>query len=319
MSEQERLERFDAAVKKHIKLLSSPNAATRRKAAAWLGEAGDPQAITRLKQVYEEDRDANVRAAAAYALSMFRALEEALADDKRKDKALQLLENIVHEGKMGRRTRIPGGCLRQLTAGLTTSLLILLAFNFVIWPFLLNPHALPPAAPAAAPEALRPVEESVGETSATAVPTATTTEAPTPTPTLAPRLDPLLAPHVAALYAIIDDVRGPRGAATTLEQYWNDVRSFGSTGGCLQPLPVIPADYELPADAAAASPQLDLAKNLVNTGLELLRQSWGQFQAACAAGLAANLNDGLKAVETVKIAFSAAISQLDELRSPQAG
>lgn len=309
MSEQERLERFEAAVKKHIKLLSSPDAAARRKAAAWLGEAGDPQAITRLKQVYEDDDDPGVRAAAAYALSMFRALEEALADEKRQAKALNLLENIVHKGQMGRRTRIPGGCLRQLAAGLATSLLVLLAFNFAIWPYLLDLNAPPPAAPtpAGAPEASESAE-------ATSVPAAAPTPAPTPTPTPAPRVDPLTAPHIAALYAIVDDVRGPRGAASTLEQYWNDVRSAGATGGCTQPLPAIPADYELPADAAAASPALDLAKNLVNTGLGLLRLGWNQFQAACATGLAAGLNDGLRSIDNIKAAFSTAAGQLDALR-----
>ncbi len=310
MSEQERVERFEAAVKKQIKLLSSPDAAVRRKAAAWLGEAGDPQAITRLKQVYEDDEDPGVRAAAAYALSMFRALEEALASEKRQPKAMKLLEDIVHKGRMGRRTRIPGGCLRQLAAGLATSLLILLAFNFVIWPYLLDPNAPPPAAPtASAPTAAPEAGEAAEETSA---PTAAPTAAPTPTP--APRLDPLVAPHIAALYAVIDEVRGPRGAASALEQYWSDVRSAGTTGGCTQPLPAIPANYELPEDAAAASPELDLAKNLVNTGLGLLRLGWDQFQAACAAGLAAGLNDGLRSVDNIKAAFSTAASQLDALR-----
>ena len=109
-------------------------------------------------------------------------------------------------------------------------------------------------------------------------------------------------------------MRGPRGAASALEQYWSDVRSAGTTGGCTQPLPAIPANYELPADAAAASPELDLAKNLVNTGLGLLRLGWDQFQAACAAGLAAGLNDGLRSVDNIKAAFSTAASQLDALR-----
>ena len=43
------LDAFEANVRNYIKLLSSPDAKVRRKAAAWLGEAGDPNAITRLK------------------------------------------------------------------------------------------------------------------------------------------------------------------------------------------------------------------------------------------------------------------------------
>jgi HEAT repeat protein len=49
------LDAFEAEVKGKIKQLSSKDAATRRKAAAWLGEAGDPTAITSLAQVYKND------------------------------------------------------------------------------------------------------------------------------------------------------------------------------------------------------------------------------------------------------------------------
>ncbi len=298
MSEQERVARFEAAVNRHIKLLSAPDAATRRQAAAWLGEAGDPKAITRLKQVYEDDEDAGVRAAAGYALSMFRALEQALADDKRQAKALKLFEDIVYKDKLGRRTRIPRGCLGQLAVALATSLVVLLAFNFVVWP-LLDPAAAPDEAqPTAIPPTAAP-----DEAQATAIP-----------PTAAPTADPTVAQHINALYAIVDDVRAPRGAASVLTQYWNDVRSGGATGGCTQPLPAIPADYELPPEIQAASPDLALAAGLVNTGLELLRRGWTQFQAACAASPAASLNDGLKTVGDVTTAFSSASEQLNKLR-----
>lgn len=299
MSENERVARFEASVNKHIKLLSAPDAATRRQAAAWLGEAGDPKAITRLKQVYEDDDDAGVRAAAGYSLSMFRALEQALADDKRQAKALKLFEDIVHKNKMGRRTRVPRGCLRQLAAALVTSLLVLLAFNFVVWPLLLDPSAPTPAAPAP----LTPAPAAADETQPAAIP-----------PTAAPTPDPAVTQHLNALNAIVNDVRGPRGAASTLAQYWNDVRSSGGTGGCTQPLPPIPADYSLPAEVAAAAPDLELAAGLVNTGLGLLRLGWAEFQAACAASPAASLNAGLEKVSQINSAFSTASEQLDELR-----
>lgn len=312
MSENERVERFEAAVKKHIKLLSAPDAATRRKAAAWLGEAGDPQAITRLKQVYEDDEDAGVRAAAAYSLSMFRALEEALADEKRQHKAMRLVKDIVHKNRLGRRTRIPGGCLRRLAVGLVTSLVILLAFNFIVWP-LLDPDAQPaPAATAPAPEnGAAPDSDQQAPDADAAPPTA----APDATPVTSPRLDPTIAPHLNALYAVVDGVTGAAGAASVLEQYWNDVRSGGTTGGCTQPLPDIPADYELPPEARAASQDLELAAGLVNTGLGLLRLGWNQFQAACAANPAASLSDGLQTVTNIRAAFSNARGRLDALRS----
>jgi hypothetical protein len=181
-----------------------------------------------------------------------------------------------------------------LAAALVTSLVILLAFNFVVWPLLLNPAATPaPTVPAtSAPGAV--------DQPPTAVPPTTVPEA--------------AAQHLNALYAIVDDVRGPRGAASLLAQYWNDVRSSGGTGGCTQPQPPVPADYTLPPEAAAASQDLALAAGLVNTGLELLRQGWTQFQTACAASPAASLNAGLEKVNQISAAFSLASSQLDLLR-----
>lgn len=127
------LDAFEAKVRQNIKLLSSPDPKRRRQAAVWLGEAGDPSAITRLRQVYEEDHDPKVRAAAAYSLGMFRALEEGLAGPNQ-EKIVTQLRDIALKGKMGRRTRIPIPFLRQVVFGLFISALILLAFNFIIWP-----------------------------------------------------------------------------------------------------------------------------------------------------------------------------------------
>jgi hypothetical protein len=127
------LDTFMAQVQQNIKLLSSPNANVRRKAATWLGESGDPSAITRLKQVYEEDPDAGVRRAAAYSLGMFRALEQGMSSEDN-DLVYERLEDIALRGKMGRRVPIRLGCLTRLLVALLVSLAILLAFNFVVWP-----------------------------------------------------------------------------------------------------------------------------------------------------------------------------------------
>jgi hypothetical protein len=127
------LEAFEAKVNQNIKLLSSPNAKVRRKAAAWLGEAGDPIAITRLKQVYESDPDAGVRQTAAYSLGMFKVLEQRM-DGPDSERVLEMLEDVQLRGKMGRRTRYSTGCLTRLIVGLLVSLAILLAFTFVVWP-----------------------------------------------------------------------------------------------------------------------------------------------------------------------------------------
>jgi len=127
------LDAFEAKVRQNIKLLSSPDAKTRRKAAAWLGEAGEPSAITRLKQVYETDPDAGVRQAAAYSLGMFKTLEREM-NGPDSERVMDILEDVQLRGKLGRRARIRTGCLVQLIVGLLVSLAIILAFNFVLWP-----------------------------------------------------------------------------------------------------------------------------------------------------------------------------------------
>lgn len=147
------LDAFEAKVRQNIKLLSSSDAQIRRQAATWLGESGEPSAITRLKQVYENDPDAKVRQAAAYSLSMFRALERDM-NGPNSERVYELLEDVQMRGKMGRRVPVPVGCLARLVMGLLVSLLILIAFNFVIWPQygeqISSMLGLAPAAPAEA-------------------------------------------------------------------------------------------------------------------------------------------------------------------------
>jgi hypothetical protein len=127
------LDAFEVKVRQNIKLLSSPDAKARRKAAAWLGEAGEPSAITRLKQVYEEDPDASVRQAAAYSLGMFKVLEREM-NGPDGDRVMDILEDVQLRGKMGHRAPVRTGCLMRLIVALLVSLVIILAFNFVIWP-----------------------------------------------------------------------------------------------------------------------------------------------------------------------------------------
>jgi hypothetical protein len=123
------LEAFELQVKEKIKQLSHKDARKRREAAAWLGEAGDPDAITKLRQVYKEDTDKRVREAAKYSLGMFRALEKVWNTDKR-DQALERLEAIALEGKMGKRVPVPTRIIVLLEVLLFISLLVLLGINF---------------------------------------------------------------------------------------------------------------------------------------------------------------------------------------------
>ncbi|MBZ0288867.1 MAG: HEAT repeat domain-containing protein, partial [Anaerolineae bacterium] len=127
------LDAFENEIRKKIKLLAADDAGVRRKAAVWLGEAGDPSAITRLRQVYKEDPDRQVRAAAEYSLGMFRALEQGLDGDD-SEAVMKRLEDIAVRGQMGRRVRFRASSLRKISLGLLVSLAMLLAFNFVVWP-----------------------------------------------------------------------------------------------------------------------------------------------------------------------------------------
>lgn len=140
------LDAFEAKVKEKIKQLSHKDARKRREAAYWLGEAGDPDAITRLRQVYKDDPDKRVREAAKYSLGMFRALEQVWTSDKR-DEALERLEAIALKGKMGKRVPIPVRVIVLLEVLLFISLLVLLALNFApqLLELLPKPSATQPA------------------------------------------------------------------------------------------------------------------------------------------------------------------------------
>jgi hypothetical protein len=127
------LDAFEKEVKANIKRLSSKDVAARRQAAIWLGEAGDPSAITALAQAYKNDQDAKVRQAAAYSLGMFRALE-AVWDTDEQDAAVDLLQKVALEGKMGKRLRIRPRALVKFEIGLLLSAILVAVGAFVLAP-----------------------------------------------------------------------------------------------------------------------------------------------------------------------------------------
>lgn len=143
------LEAFEAEVKNRIKQLASKNARTRRRAAAWLGESGDPTAITALAKAYRDDADPQVREAARYALGMFRALEQAWEEDQ--DRTMDILREVTLNGKMGRRVPVPVRRLVKFELALLLSAVLVAALAFVL-PSLLRGGQAPPApAPVAQP------------------------------------------------------------------------------------------------------------------------------------------------------------------------
>ncbi len=145
------LDAFEAEVREKIKQLASKDANTRRKAAAWLGEAGDPSAITGLAHTYKHDNDKSVRDAAAYSLGMFRALQKGLTDDS--DRAMALLQGVA-EGKMGGRVPIAPSAMLRLVGGLIVLAVLIFAAGLVL-PGIMNAT---PATPGAATEVPEPTQ-----------------------------------------------------------------------------------------------------------------------------------------------------------------
>ncbi len=93
---------FEAEIERMIEQLGSKSAAKRREAAYFLGEVASDQSVPVLVEVYEKDKDASVRAAAAYSLGMYKAIERAL-DEGEQDHVTDLLRRIEEDGKLGRR------------------------------------------------------------------------------------------------------------------------------------------------------------------------------------------------------------------------
>lgn len=108
--------------------LRSKNAGKRRDAAYFLGEAAAEDAVGPLVDLYENDKDKSVRAAAAYALGMYKAVERAL---KAGDEAevVTLLTRIEEKGKLGSRAKVGRNIKIQLA--LLVSLLVMLGLFLV--------------------------------------------------------------------------------------------------------------------------------------------------------------------------------------------
>lgn len=132
---EERRAKFEKRVKQNIAILLQPkkfDANKRAAAATWLGESGEPEAIQHLVKIYQRPaEDPKVKDAAERALSLFKALGEALVDPEMQDETLNLLEGIVYHGRMAKPARWGGGRLRRLNIGLIISALLLFVVGTV--------------------------------------------------------------------------------------------------------------------------------------------------------------------------------------------
>jgi len=122
---------YQETARQKMKELSSKDAATRRTAAYYLGEAGYDEAITKLVTLYKSDPDPTVRRAAAYSLGMFRAVEQALARGEEK-RVMDLLRRVVDQGKFGRRLRLRPRSLAMLEIIMLVLLVALIALHLLL-------------------------------------------------------------------------------------------------------------------------------------------------------------------------------------------
>jgi len=114
-NEDDPIEKHNEKVDRSIAALRSRKAPTdvRVEAALWLGESGEPRAITTLRRAYQKDKDKAVQRAAKEALGQFKALQIAMESDDEDDQQLvnDLLEGVILDGKRGKRLGVRPGTL----------------------------------------------------------------------------------------------------------------------------------------------------------------------------------------------------------------
>ncbi|MBI1259804.1 MAG: hypothetical protein GC204_20240 [Chloroflexi bacterium] len=119
---------FEEKIEVMIAQLRSKNAGKRREAAEFLGEAAAADAVPALVKVYQKDKNPRVRAAAAYSLGMYKAVERAINAGDEED-VVDLLKQIEEDGELG--SRAPIGRTIRILIGLTVSLIILIVLFFM--------------------------------------------------------------------------------------------------------------------------------------------------------------------------------------------
>ncbi len=287
-----RINKFEQAVDKRIKVLRSPNAPMdkRVQCAQWLGEAGAPRAIEALAEVYTDTRTSGqLRKATAYALGQYKALEKAVGADKgdsfeasldQHPEVFEQLVNIAVQGKFGKRKS--NGGLWLLTLVLLASFGGLAFFNFTQMTDGDGSSAGAISAPTQTPAPTATEPPVIDGMTATPQPTdIPPTETPTLTPTVAPDD---FEPYVRQMTDALDVITRPRGAVELLAQNWQDASQSDRPQGCRDPQPNIPDDVFIPDQYLNAVAGLREAQTQVNITLGLTRQGWETFFRDCGDG-----------------------------------
>ncbi len=122
MADSQATTALEEKIDQMITQLASKSASKRREAAYFLGEAAAADAVQPLVDVYQKDKDASVRAAAAYSLGMYKAVEQAI-NRGQEEHVVELLRGIEENGKLGRRA--PTGRSIRILLGLLVCLIVL--------------------------------------------------------------------------------------------------------------------------------------------------------------------------------------------------
>lgn len=230
-----------------LKQLNSKKASERREAAYWLGEAAAAEHIPDLVRLYQTDKDSGVRAAAAYALGQFKAVEQALADGEQ-ESVEKLLHKVEFEGKYG--SRGARGRWARWTIGLLAALGIFVALSWVV-------YGGPGGLIAAAQSVLNPVMASDGQ----------------PAPNLA---------ELAAIQTDLQTALQPVKADVTALQTQFTTALAGNAPDCSAFFNQS-APYALPVNAASY-PQLAELGTRLNEMQSSFSQALTAFQTACQSG-----------------------------------
>lgn len=136
--------KYDKQVNGYSGWLKHKDPQKRAKAALMLGELGaaTEDVIIQLIQLAENDKDPTVRKNAKYALGMFAALRDGLADPDRSEAVGAAYERVGVKMRLGKRAKYPAAFWGKLIGGLSGLLVLLIAANVGLW--MLGGGAVPP-------------------------------------------------------------------------------------------------------------------------------------------------------------------------------
>lgn len=114
---------------------------------------------------------------------------------------------------------------------------------------------------------------------------------------------------------VLSDMLGPRGKATLLSVYWQNVAA-GSTADCLQmPPPLVPSDIIVVETAASVAPDLVPLADSINQALSIIRNSYQAFDTGCnTQQLRQLVGTQLPVVQTALAALTDAQARLNALQ-----